>query len=70
MSGKWFQTEQRLWLQKTMLALSFESLRLRGDDHSAPTPGVEDEFDTDLESDGKYIKFFFFFSLHFELTEV
>lgn len=52
-----------------MLALSFESLRLKGDDHSAPTPGVEDEFDTDLESDGKYIKsFFLYFFIYYILN--
>lgn len=43
-----------------MLTLSFESLCLKGDDCSSPTPGMEDQFDTDLESDGKYIKFLIF----------
>lgn len=42
-----------------MLTPSFESLCLKDDDCSSPTQprGMEDEFDTDLESDGKYIKF-------------
>lgn len=58
-SGKWFQTEHRLWQQTAMLTPSFESLCLKDDDCSSPTQprGMEDEFDTDLESDGKYIKF-------------
>lgn len=43
-----------------MSTLSFESLCLKDDDCSSPTQlqGTEDEFDTDLESDGKYIKFY------------
>lgn len=42
-----------------MLALSCESLCLKDDDCSSPVEplGTEDEFDTDLESDGEYIKF-------------
>lgn len=43
-----------------MSTLSFESLCLKDDDCPSPTlyQGSEDEFDTDLESDGKYIKSF------------
>lgn len=38
-----------------MSTLSFESLCLKDEDCPSPTrpQGVEDEFDTDLESDGK-----------------
>lgn len=48
-----------------MSTLSFESLCLKDDECPSPTEpqGTEDEFDTDLESDGKYIKFILGFIL-------
>ena len=40
-----------------MSAISFESLCLKEDDFPSPTEpqGHEDEFDTDLELEGKYM---------------
>lgn len=42
-----------------MLTLSFDSLCLKDDGclSLTPYPGMDDEFDTDLESDGKHIEF-------------
>ena len=44
-----------------MSMLSFESLCLKEDDCPSPTEqqGTEDEFDTDLESDGESIIYIF-----------
>lgn len=52
-----------------MSTLSFESLCLRDEDCPSPTrpQGVEDEFDTDLESDGKSIELIPGFILTFVL---
>lgn len=49
-----------------MSTLSFESLCLKDEDCPSPTrpQGVEDEFDTDLESDGKSIELIPGFILH------